>query len=181
MEYQTLILNSWWQPHKIIPWQRSVFQLTQGKIKVIEAYPGEVVRSAYREFPLPSVAHLVKPVSQQKNGVKFSRLNVYTRDGFRCQYCGRRMPMKHLNYDHVVPRIKGGRTVWENIVTSCYTCNDRKGSRTLEQSGMRLLSQPHKPKSLPLVAPVWKTNRMPEAWAPYLNGVEVVVEEQESA
>jgi 5-methylcytosine-specific restriction endonuclease McrA len=100
--------------------------------------------------------------------VRFSRVNVYTRDGFRCQYCGEKKEMRDLNYDHVVPRVRGGKTVWENIVTSCYACNDRKGSRTPEEAGMKLPRKPFKPSSLP-VTPVLPMRRgeMPEAWLPY--------------
>jgi hypothetical protein len=78
--------------------------------------------------------------------------------------------MRDLNYDHVVPRVRGGHTVWENIVTSCYACNDRKGSRTPEEAGMTLRKKPLKPSSLP-VMPVFRVTRseMPEVWLPYCN------------
>jgi 5-methylcytosine-specific restriction endonuclease McrA len=168
MNHQTLVLTPWLTPHEIVPWEKGVFQLVTGKVFVLEAYPDEIVRSAYLEFPLPSVACLKRPPPGHKNGVKFSRINVMTRDNFTCQYCGRRLPMRELNYDHVLPRIKGGKTVWENIVTCCYLDNEKKGSRTPEQAGMRLLRKPFKPKSLPITPAVWKTNQMPQAWAPYL-------------
>jgi len=179
MERQTLILNPYMQPHAIWSWQRGVQQLAVGKIYVVEAYEGEIVRSAYLEFPVPSVACLRRPVGKYKKGVKFSRINVFTRDRFTCQFCGRGpLPMKHLNYDHVLPRVRGGKTVWENIVTSCYPCNERKGKRTPEEAGMRLLHKPYKPSSLPMGAPVWKTNLMPEQWAPYLVGTPELAEQQ---
>ena len=80
--------------------------------------------------------------------------------------------MRELNYDHVIPRTRGGRTVWENIVSSCYPCNDRKGGRTPEEAGMRLRKKPFKPSSLP-VTPVLTTIRseVPEAWLPYCGGL----------
>ena len=172
MEFQTLVLTPWLTPHEIVPWQKGVYQLVTGKVYVLEAYPDEIVRSAYLEFPLPSVACLKRPPPGHKKGVKFSRINVMTRDRFVCQYCGRGpLPMKHLNYDHVLPRVRGGKTVWENIVTSCYPCNERKGKRTPQEAGMRLLHKPVKPGSLPISPAVWKTNLMPEAWAPYLESV----------
>ena len=76
--------------------------------------------------------------------------------------------MRELNYDHVVPRVRGGKTEWENIVTSCYGCNDRKGSRTPEEAGMKLLRKPIKPKSLPLT-PVFHVDAsaIPPAWHPF--------------
>jgi len=82
--------------------------------------------------------------------VKFSRINVYLRDDFTCGYCGRRLPMSQLTYDHVLPRARGGRTDWENILTACTGCNAKKGARTPAESGMRPLRQPFRPTSLPL-------------------------------
>lgn len=82
-----------------------------------------------------------------------------------CQYCGKRFKTRKLNYDHVVPRAKGGKTVWENIVTSCYPCNAKKGGKTPEQAGMRLLNQPYKPKSLPVVSfHIEETDSIPDIW-----------------
>lgn len=105
-----------------------------------------------------------------------------TRDRFVCQYCGRGpLPMKHLNYDHVLPRVRGGKTVWTNIVASCYPCNERKGKRTPQEAGMRLLHKPVKPMSLAITPAVWKTNQMPETWAPYLETVPFAEERQQTA
>jgi 5-methylcytosine-specific restriction endonuclease McrA len=121
---------------------------------------------------IPAVARLRKKLSTHKKGVKFSRINVLTRDGFRCCYCGHKKSARELNYDHVVPRHTGGRTVWENIVTSCYGCNSRKGNRTPEQAGMRMHFQPHRPRTLPMTQPLLVAiDKMPEVWRPYLEGV----------
>jgi len=138
------------------------------EIEVLEAYD-EVVRSPSVEFQIPCVARLKRQLAGQKRGVKFSRFNVMTRDHFTCCYCGSRLPMRQLNYDHVLPRAQGGKTVWENIVTSCYPCNDRKASKTPEQAGMKLLRKPYKPKSLPLTTPLLNVHPdMPEPWKLYL-------------
>ena len=107
-------------------------------------------------------------IAGMKRGVKFSRINVFARDEFRCQYCGARRPVHELNYDHVVPRVQGGKTVWENIVTSCYECNARKRGRTPEQAGMKLLRAPTKPKALPMTTVLPRHHGgIPEAWSPY--------------
>ena len=76
--------------------------------------------------------------------------------------------MHKLNYDHVIPRSRGGRTVWENIVTSCYPCNDRKGDRTPEEAGMRLLTKPIKPRNLPVIAFRLDLRSIPDAWASWV-------------
>ena len=164
---RTLLLSPWMAPHKIISWERAVVLWTLEKIDVLEEYDVEI-RSPSVAMRTPAVVRLRKAGSTTKHAVRFSRINVYTRDGFRCQYCGERKEMRDLNYDHVVPRMRGGKTVWENIVTCCYACNDRKGSRTPAEAGMTLRRKPFKPSSLP-VTPVLPMRRveMPEAWLPY--------------
>jgi 5-methylcytosine-specific restriction endonuclease McrA len=170
---RTLLLTPWMAPHKIISWERAVVLLVLDKIDVLEEYDEEI-RSPSRTLRTPAVARLKKTGAARKHGVRFSRINVYTRDGFRCQYCGERKEMRHLNCDHVVPRVRGGHTVWENIVTSCYACNDRKGSRTPEEAGMTLRRKPFKPSSLPVTSAFRVTrSEMPEVWLPYCNRLDV--------
>jgi 5-methylcytosine-specific restriction endonuclease McrA len=156
-------------PHRIVPWHDAICDLITGKIEVIESYD-EIVRSPSVEFQIPSVARLKRHIHAFKKGVKFSRINVMTRDDFQCCYCGTRRPMRELNYDHVTPRIQGGKTVWENIVTSCYPCNDKKSGRTPEQAGMRLLKKPYRPKTLPMTTPALAFRQVPDLWKPYLVG-----------
>src|SRR5262245_60919888 len=164
---RTLLLNPWMAPHKIISWERAVVLVVLGKVDVIEEYDEEI-RSLTFALRTPAVVRLKKGGTAPKQAVRFSRINVYTRDGFRCQYCGEKKSMRDLNYDHVIPRVKGGQTVWENIVTSCYACNDRKGSRTPEEAGMRLLRKPFKPDVLPVVPPIRRDDGdVPELWQPY--------------
>jgi 5-methylcytosine-specific restriction endonuclease McrA len=164
---RTLMLTPWMAPHKIISWERAVVLVVLHKVDVVEEYDEEI-RSRSFSLRTPAVVRLKKASKTTKHVVRFSRINVYTRDGFRCQYCGDKRPMRELNYDHVIPRVKGGQTIWENIVTSCYACNDRKGSRTPEEAGMTLLRKPFKPQSLP-VTPVFRLtpSELPEAWLPY--------------
>jgi len=154
-------------PHKIISWERAVVLVVLGKVDVLAEYEEEI-RSRTFALRTPAVVRLKKGGTTTKQVVRFSRINVYTRDGFRCQYCGEKKSMRDLNYDHVLPRVKGGQTVWENIVTSCYACNDRKGSRTPEEGGMRLRKSPSRHTSLP-VSPAFRVDisEMPEPWLPY--------------
>lgn len=167
MSTHTLLLTPWMQPHRIVSWQTAVTLLFNEKIEVIEEYD-EVVRSPSIAMRVPAVARLVRAVSHNKKGVKFSRINVLTRDKFTCQYCGQKLPMKLLNYDHVNPRNRGGRTVWENIVASCYGCNSRKANRTPEEAGMKLRRKPFRPATLPLTPPAIPTETMPEPWTHYM-------------
>lgn len=167
MTAQTLLLTPWMMPHKIIPWQTAVTMSFLGKVDVLKEYD-EDIRSPTFAIKTPAVVRLKRPIGGMKRGVKFSRVNVFSRDGFRCQYCGTRRVVHELNYDHVVPRVQGGKTVWENIVTSCYDCNARKRGRTPEQAGMKLLRAPVKPKALPMGTVIPRDpRRIPEAWSPY--------------
>src|SRR6476659_4910833 len=167
---QTLMLTPWMAPHKIISWQRAVVLTYLGKVEVIETWDAEL-RGPSATMLTPAVVRLKKGSVSTKSSVRFSRVNVFTRDKFRCQYCGEKKPQKQLNYDHVIPRVQGGKTVWENIVTSCYACNDRKGSRTPEQAGITLVRQPKKPASLPVVSPIELDERvLPDVWQPYCDG-----------
>ncbi len=167
MTAETLLLTPWMIPHKIIPWQTAVTMSYLGKVDVLEEYE-DVIRSPTLAIRAPAVVRLRRPIGGMKRGVKFSRINVFARDDFRCQYCGQKRGLSDLNYDHVVPRVQGGKTVWENIVTSCYECNARKRGRTPEQAGMKLMRAPVKPKALPMTTVIPRRNGLiPEVWSPY--------------
>ena len=160
---RTLVLDQGYQPHRIVSWQRAVTMLFSGIVEVVEEYD-EDIRSVSITIKMPAVVRLLRRVSRKKS-VKFSRINVATRDKFQCQYCGTKHPLKKLNYDHVVPRCQGGRTTWENIVMACYPCNDGKRDRTPAQAGMRLRTKPIKPRDLPVV--IFRIDpqaTLPEQW-----------------
>jgi 5-methylcytosine-specific restriction endonuclease McrA len=160
---RTLVLDRGYQPHRVVTWQRAVTMLFDGKVEVVEEYD-EDIRSVTLTIKMPAVVRLLRAVRGPR-GVKFSRMNVATRDGFRCQYCGRKLPLGSLTYDHVVPRSLGGLTCWENIVMACLPCNGKKGRRTPAQVGMRLLKAPVKPAWLPVIAfRIDPACSIPEAW-----------------
>ena len=164
---QTLVLDQGYQPHRIVTWQRAVTMLFSGKVEVVEEYDEDIC-SISITIKMPAVVRLLRAIRGRQQAVKFSRINVMTRDKFRCQYCGRKLPMSDLSYDHVIPRCQGGKTTWENIVTACYPCNDRKASRTPRQAGMQLRSVPKKPRYLPFLAFAISTKSIPDAWATWV-------------
>lgn len=168
MTTNCLVLTPWMQPHQSVSWQEAVTLMYLKKAEVLEHYDA-FVSSPSVTIQIPAVARLKKVVARVKTDVKFSRINVYTRDGFRCQYCGHKRTMKALNYDHVIPSSKGGKTVWDNIVTSCIPCNLKKGAKTPEQAGLKLIKKPTKPKSLPLSGTFLLPREMPDIWLPYLD------------
>ena len=166
MTTRTLMLTPWMAPYRVISWERAIVLSYLGKVEVLEEYD-EYVPAPSITLRTPAVVRLTKARVPTQNKVRFSRINVLLRDGFRCQYCGAKRPASELNYDHVLPRVRGGRTIWENIVTSCYACNDRKGSRTPVEAGMTLLRRPVTPKSLPLPPVIRPGTIVPEVWRDY--------------
>ena len=166
--FQCLVLTPWFAPHQIVPWQKAISQEYAGEIDVLERYDEEA-RSPSVTIRFPAVARLMKRLSNQRKDVKFSRPNIYARDNYTCQYCGKKRDPKHLNFDHVHPRSKGGLTNWTNITTACLSCNLRKGSKTLEEAGMSLRSLPRRPKTLPMSATsLVLPASVPALWVPYL-------------
>lgn len=109
------------------------------------------VRTVSLEIEVPRIIRLTDYERLPKSTVKFNRRNLFARDDNRCQYCGKRFPTNLLSLDHVVPRSQGGQANWENIVCACLDCNIRKGGRTPQQAGVKLIRKPVRPKTSPLV------------------------------
>lgn len=166
MSEHTLLLNSWMLPQRIIPWQEAITLWYLGKVDVLEEYDA-VVASPSISVPLPAVVRLRRQVAGFRRGVKFSRANVFSRDGYQCQYCGTKKTRSELSFDHVLPRTCGGRTGWENIVTACRPCNLKKRNRTPDQAGMRLMRAPIRPTSLPIEPMSFGGRTIPSEWAFY--------------
>jgi len=192
---RTLILNQGYLPHEIVGWQDAVTRMFNGKLDIIAQYDEVLTvigRNHLSTFPelaralrqvigtdaesitikVPAVAVLRRKVRMVKTGVKFSKVNVCLRDGFRCQYCGIKLPMSHLEMEHVIPKAQWNKrstpTTWTNIVMACTDCNSRKADRTPDQAGMPLLSVPVKPKVLPMSGPYLDPEHIPTEWVPFV-------------
>ena len=111
---------------------------------------GDVVLTPSLRLKVPRVLQLLSCDRSPRPDLKFSRHNIYTRDGSRCQYCGKRFPTSELSLDHVVPLSRGGLTTWENVVCACLGCNVRKGSKSPDDAGMALVRPPVRPRATPL-------------------------------
>ena len=170
MNLPTLVLDTFMFPHAVRQWQSVITEFFTGKVEILSEYNEVIYRNDERNMTIrkPAVARLIRPTRRFKKGVKFSRVNVMTRDDCRCLYCGEKMSMDDLTYDHVLPRKRGGATVWNNIATACRACNSKKGAHTPEEVGMKLRHQPFKPKVLPLAAPMIAMREVPEEWKPFL-------------
>lgn len=119
---------------------------------------------------IPRVIQLVEFDRMPRSSVRLTRRNIYLRDGHRCQYCARQLPLRDLNLDHVMPRSRGGPMSWENLVCSCKVCNLRKGGRTPVEAGMNLLRRPVRPRWSPVLALAFAPGRPPE-WDPFLSSL----------
>jgi 5-methylcytosine-specific restriction endonuclease McrA len=165
---RTLLLNSTYEPLKVISWQRAITLMWLGKVEVIRSYDREV-RAVTFKVSMPSVVRLLRFVRRKRPQISFSRRNLFARDRNICQYCGKDHETPELTYDHVLPRSQGGKTDWLNIVTCCVGCNRKKGGRTPQQAGMRLLREPKRPDRLPGVMTVTVGVRnAPDSWRDFL-------------
>lgn len=164
----TLLLNASYEPLAVITWQRAVTLFFMEKVEVLSVYEDREIRSVSLTLQMPSVVRLLRYVRRRFGRIKFSRNNVYARDGYECQYCGESPPRVELSLDHVVPRSQNGGTRWDNITTCCVICNRRKGGRTPEQAGMPLRRVPFRPRTLAQLAASVRVRKPPEAWRDYL-------------
>lgn len=167
MSAAVLFLDSDYRPLRVEPWQRAISDLFLGKVEVIEHSRDRTIQTVTRAVPMPSVVRVLRRFKRDRIRIKFSRLNIYARDGFTCQYCGARAPTEDLTFDHVIPRSRGGKTCWENIVTCCIACNGAKADRTPAEAGLELRARPRKPHWLPAVTVRMSGGAMPEEWRPY--------------
>jgi 5-methylcytosine-specific restriction endonuclease McrA len=164
---RTLLLTQGYEPIKVISWQRAITLLTLGKVEVVEEYDAQI-RATSLIIQVPAVVRLRKAFRRHAKPVKFSRVNIYARDGYRCQYCGVRCATDRLTYDHVIPRSRGGRTTWDNIVSCCYACNARKANRTPAEAKMALRAVPARPGWMPAVQIRVSARSVPDAWRDYV-------------
>lgn len=167
---QTLVLNMSYEPLKVVNWQRAITLLFQGKVEIVAEYADREIRSVRMSFKMPSVVRLLRMVRMRRSPdvVPFTRMNIYVRDDFRCQYCANEFDAEDLTFDHVLPASRGGRRSWENIVAACVDCNKRKDSRTPEEAGMKLLRAPKRPKSSPLLRLTIGMRNAPASWRDFL-------------
>jgi 5-methylcytosine-specific restriction endonuclease McrA len=163
---QVLVLNASYEPLNVTTVRRAHVLVFKGKAEVIEELD-RTLNSATDTYPWPHVIRLVQYVRVPRTVQrKISRRALFARDGWRCVYCG--TSGGRLTLDHVIPRSKGGGSVWENVVTSCAPCNLRKGNRLLHEVAMELRARPRPPAPvlfIRLAAP-----KIPAGWQPYLNG-----------
>lgn len=139
-----LVLNQNYEVLNVCSARRAFVLLDRGKAEILEATDA-MLHSASRSFPLPSVIRLVYMIKRPRPQLRLSRREVFARDRYTCQYCGKQT--KDLTLDHVVPRHRGGKHSWENLVSACRACNHRKAGRTPHEARMQLLREPFQPQA----------------------------------
>jgi 5-methylcytosine-specific restriction endonuclease McrA len=186
---KVLVLNRSFLPVHITSARRAFSLLYQGIAHAVDAeyrtfdfdswsalaasvHDEDAVGLVNRVIRVPRVILLLAYDRVPRRQVRFSRFNIYARDRNTCQYCGRRFSRSELNLDHVIPRSQGGSSRWENVVCSCHACNRRKGGRTPDQAGMRLLRHARRPEWTPFMLETFSLRRYKE-WAPFLSTVDV--------
>ena len=138
-----LVLNQNYEPLNICRARRAVVLLYRGKAEMLEDGSGFIHSTSY-SFALPSVIRLAYMIKRPRLEIKLTRFEVFNRDQYTCQYCGKQT--RQLTLDHVIPRYRGGEHTWENVVSACISCNRRKAGKTLPEAGMKLIRLPSPPK-----------------------------------
>ncbi len=184
---QVLVLNRSYIPIHVTTVRRAFILLYQGLAKAVDqqfetfdfcdwselsvASHEEGIGLIDKIIRIPRVILLQAYDRVPKRHVRFSRHNIYVRDGNACQFCGQRLPRSELNLDHVIPRSQGGKTAWDNVVTSCIPCNRRKAMHAPAQVGMKLIRPPSRPRWTPFMDMSLKEIRYDE-WRPFFNIVD---------
>jgi 5-methylcytosine-specific restriction endonuclease McrA len=187
LQERVLVLNRSWQPIQVTTVRSAVTRVYQGSARFVdpETYATHAfeswkdaaqfsqdavrfLRGAGWTMAVPEVIVLRHYNGFRRQRVRFTRRNVYARDDDTCQYCGRVFSTKDLSLDHVIPRSRGGRSTWENLVVACHRCNRRKDNRTPEEAGMRLIRRPERPRAT--AAPLRAApGEVPASWEAFLS------------
>jgi len=184
MDRATLVLNRSWRPIHVTTVSRAICMVFRDAARIVATdtlstftfaewveqplAPSQPrIRSPSLEMAPPEVILLVRYDRVPRHEAPFTRRNLFLRDDFTCQYCGRRCSTDLLSIDHVLPRSRGGQTNWENCVLACIGCNARKADRTVREAGLRLLRNPSKPHWTPYLN--LRPNQRMESWTQFSN------------
>jgi 5-methylcytosine-specific restriction endonuclease McrA len=163
MNFKVLVLNQNYEPLTICNVKRAIIMTFLGKAEIVTKRDGLKIHSVKRTFDCPSIVRLGYFVHVPYKRILPSHKNILKRDNHRCQYCGSTVS---LTVDHIVPKSQGGEDTWENLVTACVKCNNKKGDKSLEESGMKLIHQPKKPSYITFMKS--SAGAIGEDWKPFL-------------
>jgi len=142
-----LVMNTDYSFLGSISWQRSIVLLYQGKAEMVKETERIISNcDGSYTFVIPRIIRLLNYVTKVfKNKIPYSKYNVFLRDDFTCQYCGKKLLKQECTVDHVIPKVMNGVSSWENCITSCKPCNNKKGDKTVKEMGYTMLNKPKKP------------------------------------
>jgi 5-methylcytosine-specific restriction endonuclease McrA len=161
---KVLILNGNYEPLAVCNVQKAIILLYLDKAELVSSLQGKAVHSTSSSMPFPSVVRLSSYVRVPFKKVILSRKNILRRDGHRCMYCG--ASSISLTVDHIIPKSRGGEDSWENLVSACLRCNNRKGSQTPDEAEMPLLRRPIRPNHVTFLRQF--LGKVDKGWEPYL-------------
>ena len=159
-----LLLNGDYTALDTISVERAMILLLTQKVEILHAKVDRFIRTINDKFPFPEVVKLKFFVYVRRRELVPTKKNIMQRDKNTCQYCG---STKHLTIDHVMPVSRGGENTWKNMVTACFSCNNKKGCRTPEEAGMKLMSKPGRPTQLHVLKDYSRSNNL-ESWEDYI-------------
>lgn len=163
MGSKVLVLNQDYQAISVCSAERAFVLVYLQKAELINDMEARRLHSVKGTFQYPSIIRLYRYVNIPYKKVALSRQNIYKRDGYRCQYCGSK---EALTLDHVMPKSRGGRDTWQNLVTACQKCNTYKGDRTPAEAEMQLRMKPYRPSFIMYLRDF--SGKVQEEWKPYL-------------
>lgn len=163
MAAKVLVLNQDFQAISVCSPERAFVLVLLQKAELVSPRQAKSLRSVGKDFQFPSIIRLFRFVQLPYKKVALSRQNIFKRDSFRCVYCGTR---DHLTLDHVIPRSRGGRESWHNLVTACQRCNTIKGDRTPQEADMQMTQEPFRPSFIMYLRDF--NGKVQDEWRPYL-------------
>ena len=165
INFPVLVLNQNYEPLNVCRVRRAVVLLQDGKAEMLENGSG-FIHTTGLDIPVPSVIRLAYIIKRPRPQRKLPRLEIYQRDNFTCQYCGKQT--SQLTLDHVIPRYRGGGHLWENVVSACGNCNRRKAGRTPAEARMKLLKTPAMPRGDRFFYIPYRYRQSQRLWQKYL-------------
>jgi len=158
-----LVLNNDYTPLNITDLKKAFNLVYKGKAEVVTSNKSNPIITDLKNYVRPTIIRLLYYISIPFRKVTLNRENIFKRDNYECLYCGSK---KNLTIDHVIPKSKGGKNTWKNLVTCCKSCNIQKDSKTLKQAGMELKYNPYRPTYIQFIKEIsLKDNN---DWIPYL-------------
>lgn len=161
-DLMTLKLDASWRPIEIIPVEKGFSMVYSGRAQPVENY----THGPCARFLFPSVIVLKKYIRKKRINLSPTRRNIYWRDKYVCQYCAKEYAYKDLTLDHVIPKSRGGGKSWENLVSACTGCNQKKSNKTPLEAKMELIKVPYTPKMS--IIGLYYQMKIPDIWLSFI-------------